>query len=151
MFALFVFMISVAIVNYLIARSHHAPRPRFPTPLTPSPPHPLMFPQLGGVPALVKLLSSDDREVLRNTCLALTCCAKHPEALPQMYSLKSMKLLIELLSNGNEDVQEQASYTIGHAVFGEDNMKDFRRARLAHGCIMFKRRNRFHVQTLKPS
>ncbi len=25
------------------------------------------------------------------------------------YSLKSMKLLIELLSNGNEDVQEQAS------------------------------------------
>jgi hypothetical protein len=84
--------------------------------------------QLGGVPALVKLLSSDDREVLRNACLALTCCAKHPEALPQMYSLKSMKLLIELLSNGNEDVQEQASYTIGYAVFGEDNMKDFRQA-----------------------
>jgi hypothetical protein len=44
-----------------------------------------------------------------------------------MYTLKSMKLLIELLSNGNEDVQEQASYTIGYAVFGEDNMKDFRR------------------------
>ncbi len=41
--------------------------------------------QLGGVPALVKLLASDDREVLRNSCLALTCCAKHPEALPQMY------------------------------------------------------------------
>jgi hypothetical protein len=37
------------------------------------------------VPALVKLLASDDREVLRNSCLALTCCAKHPEALPQMY------------------------------------------------------------------
>ena len=84
--------------------------------------------QLGGVPALVKLLASDDREVLRNACLALTCCAKHPEALPQMYSLKSMRLLIELLSNGNEDVQEQASYTIGYAVFGEDNMKDFRHA-----------------------
>lgn len=82
--------------------------------------------QLGGVPALIKLLTSDDREVLRNACLALTCCAKHPEALPQMYSLKSMKLLIELLSNGNEDVQEQASNTIGYAVFGEDNMKDFR-------------------------
>ena len=26
------------------------------------------------------------------------------------YTLKSMKLLIELLSNGNDDVQEQASY-----------------------------------------
>jgi hypothetical protein len=46
---------------------------------------PLTLAQLGGVPALVKLLTSDDREVLRNTCLALTCCAKHPEALPQMY------------------------------------------------------------------
>ncbi len=45
----------------------------------------LTLTQLGGVPALVKLLASDDREVLRNSCLALTCCAKHPEALPQMY------------------------------------------------------------------
>ena len=71
--------------------------------------HALIPSQLGGVPALVKLLASDDREVLRNSCLALTCCAKHPEALPQMYTLKSMKMLIELLGNGNEDVQEQAS------------------------------------------
>jgi hypothetical protein len=59
-----------------------------------------------------------------------------------MYSLKSMKLLIELLSNGNEDVQEQASYTIGYAVFGEDNMKDFRQARLAR-CSMFTRVTHF--------
>jgi hypothetical protein len=48
--------------------------------------HALTLSQLGGVPALVKLLASDDREVLRNACLALTCCAKHPEALPQMYA-----------------------------------------------------------------
>ena len=62
-------------------RSHPPPLPHYKPLYNPS----LIRLQLGGVPALVKLLSSDDREVLRNACLALTCCAKHPEALPQMY------------------------------------------------------------------